>query len=408
MGLLNALTAPPRAATAIAVGYLGVLTAAAWRTRDRARIEAQHHPDRRLAVLIPAHDEAVGIGATLDSLRAVDYPSDLVEVHVVADHCHDDTADVVRAHGFRVHERNHDRPGKGPALTWLLDRVMDEGAFDAVVFVDADTVVAPDALSHLMTVMADGHAVVQGHYAVRDPDQTGIVAFRAAALAARTYLRPMGRTAIGGSAGLYGTGMAFRADVAREMTWSGHLTEDVETQLQLLDEGVLVAFAPAARFAAEMPTTLAAAESQHERWERGRAQLAVNSIPRLLGQVVRGGPVSRRASLDAALDQAVPPFSIVVLASGIWAGAAMTRLLITPRRAAAWCDAGVAALTMTTQVSYVWCALRLVDAPPAVVRSLWTEGPKMLWWKVRLWTRVLRTRGDGEWVRTARNAAVPS
>jgi len=410
VGVLNTLTALPRAAVVVAVGYLGVLTGAAWTTRSRDRPTPLDRPDLRLCVLIPAHDEATGIGATLISLQASDYPSELVDVHVVADHCTDATADVVRWHGFHVHERDGERPGKGPALTWLLDRLSETSRerFDAYVFVDADTVVAPDALSHLAAAIAAGHAVVQGHYAVRDPDQTGVVAFRAAALAARTYLRPLGRTALGGSAGLYGTGMAFRADVAAGLRWSGHLTEDVETHLELLEHGILVAFAPAARFEAEMPTTLAAAASQHERWERGRAQLATGAVPRLLRGALRGGPVSRRAYLDAALDQAVPPFSVVVLASAVWASVATLRLVSVPHDQGARRDAAVAALTLTTQATYVWCALRLVDSSPAVVRSLWTEGPRMLWWKVRLWARVVSTSGGGTWVRTTRNAAVTS
>lgn len=404
MRWLGRVTVLPRAALVTAVGYLGVLTVAAWSARP-GRVRRPRSPsDLRVAVLIPAHDEEGGIGATLASVAAGDYPASLVAVHVVADHCTDGTADVVRSSGDVVHERNDGAPGKGPALTWLLDRLAATGErFDVYVFVDADTVLAPDALTELIAVVAAGHPVVQGHYAVLDPEQTGVVAFRAAALAARTFLRPLGRTAIGGSAGLYGTGMAFRADVAAGLRWSGHLTEDIETHLELLERGILVAFAPDARFEAEMPATLEASASQHERWERGRAELARAAVPRLCRRAVRGGPAGRRAYLDAALDQSVPPFSIVVLASGAWVAIASLRLAVAPRSRAARRDVALAALTMTTQAAYVWSAVRLDGSSDAVVRSLWKEGPKMLWWKVRLWARVMTTRGDGEWVRTARN-----
>src|SRR5947208_3488359 len=43
----------------------------------------------RLAVLVPAHDEASGIGATLASLAGCDYPADARRIIVIADNCGD-------------------------------------------------------------------------------------------------------------------------------------------------------------------------------------------------------------------------------------------------------------------------------------------------------------------------------
>jgi cellulose synthase/poly-beta-1,6-N-acetylglucosamine synthase-like glycosyltransferase len=73
--------------------------------------------DRRpsIAVLIPAHDEASGIGPTLASVRAQTRPGD--RVLVVADNCTDRTAEVARAGGADVVERfDAVRRGKGYAL----------------------------------------------------------------------------------------------------------------------------------------------------------------------------------------------------------------------------------------------------------------------------------------------------
>ena len=49
------------------------------------------------AVLVPAHDEAQGIAATLDGLRAQLQPQD--RLLVVADNCSDETAEVAAARG---------------------------------------------------------------------------------------------------------------------------------------------------------------------------------------------------------------------------------------------------------------------------------------------------------------------
>ena len=67
-----------------------------------ARIRSQPVPEAprswpAVSVVVPARNEADGIDACLDSLRAVDYPSDRLEIIVVDDFSTDGTAERVRA-----------------------------------------------------------------------------------------------------------------------------------------------------------------------------------------------------------------------------------------------------------------------------------------------------------------------
>jgi cellulose synthase/poly-beta-1,6-N-acetylglucosamine synthase-like glycosyltransferase len=384
--------------------YLDVLTVAAARQRRRSK-QAERDPatppTRRFAVLIPAHDEERLIAATVTRVIGQDYPSDLFGVHVVADNCTDGTAAAAAVAGAEVHERTDPtRPGKGPALQWLMAGLDARGERpDAYVFIDADTLADPSFLTAIDRAMAGGATVVQGHYAVRDAGDSPVVAFRAAAMALRNFLRPLGRTAIGGSAGLYGNGMAFAADVMRERRWTDHLTEDVELHLDLLLDGTLVAFAPDAVVTAEMPDTLAASESQHERWEGGRLQLARRYLPRLKYQAVAGGPAPRVAYADAAMDLLVPPLSVVVAATAAWAGAAVVRAGLPGGNR--WRTAPPAA-ALAGQAAAVLAALRFVRAPASVYRSLLTA-PRMVAWKLGLWARVALRPDRARWTRTARN-----
>ena len=81
---------------------------------------------------------------------------------------------------------------------------------------------------------------------------------------------------------------------------------------KLLLDGVIVAYAPDARIAAEMPETLDASLTQHQRWELGRSQLIKRYVPQLCRKAARPLPGSkRRIYVDAALDQLLPPLSIV-------------------------------------------------------------------------------------------------
>jgi hypothetical protein len=243
--------------------------------------------------------------------------------------------------------------------------------------------------------------VVQAHYAVRDAGASAATGFRAAALAVRHYVRPLGRTHLGGSTGLFGNGMVFAADVLRRRTFSSHLTEDIEFALELMLEGTRVAFAPDAVVEAEMPTTLEASRTQHERWERGRVEMARHFVPPLARQAVRGGPAGRFAYADAAADQILPPFSLVVLATGAAAALATLAAVVTPgRRSRRGLAAGAAAVAV--QSGYVLSGLKMVDAPPAVYRSL-ASAPRLVLWKAGLWLRILRRPDEVAWVRTTRN-----
>ncbi len=88
----------------------------------------------------------------------------------------------------------------------------------------------------------------------------GSPAFRFAALACRHHLRPLGRTRLGGSCGLYGNGMMFTRSLFEGRRWTGHLVEDAELQNELLLDGHLVTYVPDAVVWAEMPHTLVAGD----------------------------------------------------------------------------------------------------------------------------------------------------
>src|SRR5688500_3806106 len=72
-------------------------------------------PITPIAVLIPAHDEAAVIAATLRTLLPTVPPQ--TRVLVVADNCTDSTAQIARLHGAEVIEReSQGQRGKGFAL----------------------------------------------------------------------------------------------------------------------------------------------------------------------------------------------------------------------------------------------------------------------------------------------------
>jgi len=393
-------TAVVAAATAVAVpaAYLTVVSAAALAPR---RAGAPRSPQTRFAILVPAHDEAAVIGEALAAFDRLDYPLDLFSVHVVADNCTDATADIVAATHWTVYRRDApDDAGKGPALNWLFDRLTDAGDdSDAVVIVDADTSLAPGFLRAMDAAVQSGAAVAQGYYSVREPEPTPATSFRFAALACRHRLRPLGRTRLGGSCGLYGNGMMFRRELLATRRWSGHLVEDAEMQNELLLDGIRVAFAPDAVLWAEMPTEASAARTQNERWERGRIEVARRFVPQLLRGLPRAGR-RRAAYADAVLDHLTPPLSALV--AGQLAVAALSAAGAVAGRRRARTALAIDVATIAAVAAHVLAGLVSARATPRHYRAL-LAAPRQIAWKTMLWLSVLRRRDVG-WTRTRRNA----
>src|SRR2546426_251685 len=83
--------------------YLCVLSISAIQSRKKRKVEDADIPSRseaatiNFAVLIPAHNEEVLLGALLESLAALVYSKDHYTVYVVADNCTDNTAGLARA-----------------------------------------------------------------------------------------------------------------------------------------------------------------------------------------------------------------------------------------------------------------------------------------------------------------------
>ncbi len=239
----------------------------------------------RLVVVVPAHDEQEGLPATLRSLAAAAPTRGGTSVLVVADHCTDGTADVARAAGVRVLERDGGSGGgKGAALAEAFALLLDgPEPPDAVAVVDADTEV-----DHGFWLLAEqrllaGADVVQGRYLAAEPVRRTVVASLAqAAAACQSVLRPRGRARLGAAAKLQGNGMVFTAEVLREVPWEAFgVAEDVEHWFRLLRAGVRPVHEPSAGVRGAMPEDLAAARVQRTRWEQGRA--AVSRTPRAPG-----------------------------------------------------------------------------------------------------------------------------
>lgn len=291
-------------ATAACLAYLVPTFAGRFRRRGAPRLAQL----RRIAVLIPAHNEEESLPAALRSLAAQDYPAERVRIVVVADNCTDGTANVAADATCLIRDDPR-HSGKGRAVAFGLECLLPERP-DIVVILDADCELNPAALRLLNDTFDSGAAAVQTEVRSRnaDDDAAGYVAAVGTALDAAVAA---GRSRLGGSVPLRGTGMAFRREVLERISWSAYgPVEDAEYQSKLRAAGVRVRYCEGAVVSCQAPTSAAALCTQRRRW-RAAARLTASKPLVLLH-------LAATVAVCAAFSVWIWPFVLVALTAGVY------------------------------------------------------------------------------------------
>lgn len=358
--------------------------------RARRRDAADALP--RTVVLMPAHDEAAGIGAAIAALA--DARAAGIDLLVVADNCRDDTAAIARAAGARVVER-HDsgRRGKGYALAHGRDALAADPPA-CVVILDADCTVAADGLRTLAGISAAADAPVQSSYLFRPhrnaPPGTAVSNF---AFLVKNRVRLQGMARLGGVAALTGTGMAIPwADFRDAPLASDDLVEDLALGIWLTRRG------RPPRFAADVTTWSDAVSGadllvQRQRWEHGFVGTARRrALPLLAAGLGRGS----RSMAWLGLHLLVPPLALLMV---IATAALLVTALLAIVGASWWVPVPLALLLGVALVAVLaaWArfgreqiAGRTLLAVPGYVAS-----------KLPIY-RALAGKGPAQWQRTRR------
>ncbi len=265
----------------------------------------------RVAVLVPAHDEALVIRAMLASVTPQLLDGD--RLLVVADNCSDDTAQLAHEAGAEVVERHDTRlRGKGYALDFGV-RYLAQRPPEVVIVVDADCQVGEGAIDCLARRCHELVRPVQSLYLMRAPAGAGLkVQVAEFAWRVKNLVRPRGWARLGLPCQLMGAGMAFAwNDLSLINLANGHLVEDVKLGLDLCQQGKPPAFCPEALVTSQFPLSEQGLNSQRTRWEHGHLGLMLADAPKRAMAAI----TQRNASLAAlTLDLLVPPLALLVLA----------------------------------------------------------------------------------------------
>jgi cellulose synthase/poly-beta-1,6-N-acetylglucosamine synthase-like glycosyltransferase len=356
-------------------------------------------PPRRLAVLVPAHDEEELIARTVESIRSQLSAGD--RIWVIADNCSDQTAARAQEAGAVVLERRDpDRRGKVAALSFGLERLAQDPP-DVVIFVDADTPLEPGSIQALQATALERDRPVQAVYLLNPPPGAGAQAqFSALAFAIKNYVRPRGLARLGWPCPLVGTGMAIPWSLMQRVRFSeDSIVEDLQLGIDLAVAGHPAVLCEEAGVRGFLPSTASAGKVQRRRWEHGHLRTILTQVPRLMAYSIAK---ARLGLLAMALDLGVPPLSLLCLLWGMVTAGAIVGAFRGASPLPAWV-CGTAGALLGVGVLAAWAGHLRKQMSFLIVLGM----PFYMFLKIPLYFGFLFAR-ETKWVRTPRDAPVPA
>ena len=347
------------------------------------------------AILVPAHNEALGIRATIESLFAQTSPGD--RMVVVADNCTDETSQVARECGAEVIERTDlTKRGKGYALQAGLAHLGAGPPPAFVVVVDADCRLQAACLDALVAQSAATRRPTQACYLMTPPGAPRAVdVVSALAVLVKNRVRPLAMARLGFPCLITGSGTAFPWAALQSHSFDGgNIVEDMQLGVDLALAGSPVSYCDDAVLSAALPDRATAFVSQRRRWEHGHLRTLTSQVPRLGLAFLKTGRIGLAAMM---IDLAVPPLSLLVAINLVFVMVGV----VVGCLGAGWLPGGISAAALgllSGSVGLAWWRFARDWMPFRFLLSV----PVYVVTKLPLYVAFLFRR-ENAWVRTARS-----
>jgi cellulose synthase/poly-beta-1,6-N-acetylglucosamine synthase-like glycosyltransferase len=340
--------------------------------RRRSYVEGDVYP--RVAVVIPAWNEAAVIERTLDHLARLEYPRDRLRIYVVDDASTDETPERVQAKALEypglVFHLRRERGGEGKAATINhgLRQIRAEDWYDAILVIDADVIFTASSLRRMARHLADPAVGAATAY-IKEGSQPAnfmnrFIAYEyvTAQAAARRAQNMLGvQACLAGGAQLIRRESLDAIGGAIDTTT---LAEDTVTTFRIQLAGKRVVFEPYAIVWAEEPRGVDALWKQRLRWARGNVQ-----VTRMFGSVWlrpwRPGGLGRLSFALIWFSVLLMPIFLICSSSGL------ITLFLTDPAFARQVFRGLWAINV---VAYLFITLSSFSIDPATARICWREG----------------------------------
>lgn len=341
-------------------------------------------------ILVPAHNEEVLLGRLLESLKSVSYPSHMYDTVVIADNCDDQTTAIAKENGIRCLERSvPDLKGKGHALEWAIEKInLDD--YDAVLIIDADSMVDPNILKELDLSLTKGSHIIQCHNALGNPEASWLTRIQHISRTIDNTLVHNAKHKLGLSSFLMGNGMCFSTDILSRYPWrSFSLCEDFEYYARLILNDEFIDFNYQAKVYHQESTSFEQAYIQRARWSAGKFELIRSQGLRMLSHGMKNRSIR---GMEASFILLLPHPSMHCNISGM----VFALSLFLSRT---WII--LSGILILLEIGYFILGLILAKASLRTVLSIF-YAPVYLIWKAIVDILALVGIGEREWKRTAR------
>ena len=241
-----------------------------------------------IAILIPAYKEDEVIISVSEQMMTLDYPAECYTVFVIADQLKDKTIESLKSIGVNVVPVSFEKSTKAKSLNYCLDKISPDD-FDMVLISDADNILSKNFLSKINNAFQAGYHVIQGRRVAKNLDSNYAVLDGASEIINNHIFRK-GPNAVGLSASLIGSGMAFATTDIKEA-----LSEikaiggfDKVLQLNVIEKGHTILYMEDAIIYDEKVSDSDNFKNQRKRWLASQYIYLAKFSGRAFAQLFRG------------------------------------------------------------------------------------------------------------------------
>lgn len=347
----------------------------------------------KTTILVPAHNEAAQIKIVLETVLKQIEEGD--RVVVIADNCHDNTAEIARATGAIVIEReNLTHRGKGYALDYGMKFIRNDPP-EVVVILDGDCIVADNTIERITSLAIATNRPVQATYLMEQPEETSFKdRVSMFALKVKNLVRLLGLNRMGYHCLLTGSGMAFPWSIISRVPLAGSkTTDDTQLTVDLALTGCTPIFCEEALVMGRLMKDRDA-QSQRSRWEHGQLEMILVEVPRLIKAFIN----KRRFSLlILALDISIPPLSLLVMTWLLWASISWLAVFLGASSIAAFVTT-LAGIFLFAGVFLAWIKFGRSDLPLQNLIAI----PFYIFGKIPIYFKFI-VKPQSRWLKTERD-----
>ena len=241
----------------------------------------------RFAVLFPAYREDRVIVNAVQSFLGQEYPAELYDVIVISDQMQPATNDALRQLPIHLLEADYTDSSKAKALVLAMEHIAGD-AYDIVVVMDADNITTSNFLSEMNRAYDFGLPAIQARRTGKNLN-TDVAMLVAVSEEITNGIFRSGHNAVGLSASLSGSGMAFDAGWfrrnVRQLQTAG---EDKELETMLLRQNIHIGYLQYLPVYDEKTQKTTNIKNQRKRWIAAQFGALATVLPDLPKALMQG------------------------------------------------------------------------------------------------------------------------